>query len=80
MTKTKLPATPRGYISIRSDIITLLDAARIAAARNINSLMTASYWDIGRRMVEAEQKGKKRAEYNEQLIARLSVDLMARFG
>nr|WP_264628192.1 PDDEXK nuclease domain-containing protein [Candidatus Symbiopectobacterium sp. NZEC135] len=42
--------------------------------------MTASYWDIGRRVIEAEQKGRRRAGYGEQLIARLSNDLTARFG
>lgn len=51
-----------------------------AAARSVNALMTASYWEIGRRIVEAEQQGKRRAGYGEQLIARLSVDLTARFG
>ncbi|MGV8422341.1 DUF1016 N-terminal domain-containing protein, partial [Pseudomonas aeruginosa] len=34
----------------------------------------------GRRIVEAEQQGKRRAGYGEQLIARLSADLTARFG
>ncbi|VFR18948.1 FIG074102: hypothetical protein [plant metagenome] len=42
--------------------------------------MTASYWKIGRRIVEAEQKGRRRAGYGEQLMARLSADLTARFG
>lgn len=42
--------------------------------------MTASYWEIGCRIVEAEQQGKRRAGYGEQLIARLSADLTARFG
>jgi predicted nuclease of restriction endonuclease-like (RecB) superfamily len=42
--------------------------------------MTASYWEIGRRIVEAEQQGKRRAGYGEQLIARLSRDLTAQFG
>lgn len=42
--------------------------------------MTASYWEIGRRIVEAEQKGRRRAGYGEQLMARLSADLTARFG
>ncbi|VFR64991.1 FIG074102: hypothetical protein [plant metagenome] len=41
--------------------------------------MTASYWEIGRRIVEAEQKGRRRAGYGEQLMARLSADLTARF-
>jgi hypothetical protein len=35
---------------------------------------------IGRRIVEQEQKGATRARYGEELIARLSTDLSARFG
>lgn len=42
--------------------------------------MTASYWEIGRRIVEAEQRGKRRAGYGEQLIERLASDLTQRFG
>lgn len=51
-------APPAGYEGIHDGIVELLDAARQAAARNVNALMTASYWDIGRRIVEAEQKGR----------------------
>jgi len=40
------------YDSIRSDIVALLESARHAAARSVNALMTASYWEIGRRIVE----------------------------
>jgi len=58
----------------------LLDAARHAVARNVNALMTASYWEVGRRIVEAEQQGRRRAGYGEQLIERLSADLTAQFG
>lgn len=42
--------------------------------------MTARYWEIGRRIVEAEQKGRRRAGYGEQLIERLSLELTGRFG
>jgi len=42
--------------------------------------MTATYWEVGRRIVEHEQHGKKRAGYGEALLERLSVDLTARFG
>jgi hypothetical protein len=71
---------PVGYADIRSGIVGLLDAARQAATRSVNALMTASYWEIGRRIVEAEQKGKRRAGYGEQLIERLASDLTQRFG
>ena len=73
-------AVPAGYAGIHGGIVELLDAARQAAARSVNALMTASYWEIGRRIVEAEQQGERRAGYGEQLIVRLSADLTARFG
>ncbi|CAB3946643.1 Putative nuclease YhcG [Achromobacter insolitus] len=76
----KPPAIPSGYAGIHGGIVELLDAARQAAARSVNALMTASYWEIGRRIVEAEQKGRRRAGYGEQLMERLSADLTARFG
>ena len=76
----KVSAVPAGYVDVRTGIVELLNAARQAAARNVNALMTASYWEIGRRIVEAEQKGKRRAGYGEQLIERLSADLTQQFG
>lgn len=73
-------ALPAGYAGIHSGIVELLGAARQAAARSVNALMTASYWEIGRRIVEAEQQGKRRAGYGEQLMERLSTDLTEQFG
>jgi predicted nuclease of restriction endonuclease-like (RecB) superfamily len=40
----------------------------------------ATYWLMGRRIVEYEQKGKERAEYGEALLKRLSDDLIRQFG
>jgi predicted nuclease of restriction endonuclease-like (RecB) superfamily len=68
------------YGDIHTSIIKVLEAARSAAARSVNTLMTASYWEIGRRIVEFEQGGKERAEYGEALIKRLADDLTRRFG
>ena len=76
----QLPTLTAAYIDVRSGIFELLHAARQATARNVNALMTASYWEIGRRIVEAEQKGKRRAGYGEKLIERLSRDLTQQFG
>lgn len=76
----KSASLPSGYAVVRTGIVELLSAARQAAVRNVNALMTASYWEIGRRIVEAEQKGKRRAGYGEQLIERLSGDLSVQFG
>ncbi|MGF6349546.1 hypothetical protein QF040_004259 [Variovorax sp. W2I14] len=78
--KASAATLPSGYAGIRGGIVELLDAARHVAARSVNSLMTASYWEVGRRIVEAEQKGRRRAGYGEQLIERLSLDLTEQFG
>ncbi|MDY6937295.1 MAG: PDDEXK nuclease domain-containing protein [Cyanobacteriota bacterium] len=57
-----------------------MEASRRQVARSINSVMTATYWAIGQRIVEFEQEGERRAEYGKKLIERLSQDLTTRFG
>lgn len=42
--------------------------------------MTASYWEIGRRIVEFEQGGENRAAYGQALLPKLSADLTRQFG
>ena len=42
--------------------------------------MTATYWEIGRRIVEQELKGEARANYGEQLLELLAKDLTKQFG
>ncbi|MFC1642012.1 YhcG family protein [Myxococcota bacterium] len=42
--------------------------------------MTATYWLVGRRIVDEEQNGRARAEYGKALMARLADDLSSRFG
>lgn len=69
-----------GYEDVLSGVVELLDAARRASARVVNSLMKATYWEIGRRIVNHEEAGQERAAYGEELLARLSTDLTKRFG
>ena len=68
------------YGGLIGGIAELLETARRTAARTVNALMTATYWEIGRRIVEFEQKGATRAGYGEELLAQLAADLSARFG
>jgi len=63
------------YTGLIGGIRELLDTARRSSARAVNALMTATYWEIGHRIVEFEQGGKKRAAYGEELLKRLSDDL-----
>lgn len=69
-----------GYEAVLAEVVGLIDAARRASARSTNAIMTATYWKIGRRVVEAEQGGRRRAGYGERLIEQLAEDLTARFG
>jgi hypothetical protein len=62
----RMTAKPRRYDDICAGIVALLKAARSATARNVNSIMTAAYWEIGRRIVRFEQGGEHRAEYGER--------------
>ena len=71
---------PAVYTAALTDVAEILDAARSATARAVNSMMTAAYWLVGRRIVEYEQGGEARAEYGAELIRRLSVDLTERYG
>ena len=58
----------------------VLDEARNRVLQTVNSAMVLAYWEIGRLIVEHEQKGKARAGYGEFLIKGLSERLAADFG
>lgn len=62
------------------EIERLLTEARRQTARSVNAILTATYWEIGRRIVEFEQGGGKRADYGEAILQRLSEDLTRRIG
>ncbi|DAB28743.1 MAG: hypothetical protein A2513_05405 [Sulfurimonas sp. RIFOXYD12_FULL_33_39] len=64
------------YIEIK----TLLQNARNRVYQTINTTMTETYWQIGKRIVEEEQNGHSRAEYGAGLIKNLSDELTIEFG
>ena len=65
---------------IYQEIHDLLHNARQNIVLNINSTMTKTYFLIGKRIVEEEQNGNKRAEYGKNLIKILSEKLTKEFG
>jgi len=77
--KTKI-GLKENYNLLIGDISFLLESARRTSARAVNSILTATYWEIGRRIVEYEQSGEERAEYGHQLLKNLSYDLTKNFG
>ena len=76
------PAEPLvpGYDQVLGNVVKLLESARRAAARSVNALITATYWEIGRQIVEFDQKGSEQAHYGTVLVTRLASDLTQRFG
>ncbi len=44
----------------------ILQSARNKVVRTVNSTMVETYFEIGRLIVEEEQKGKERAEYGKK--------------
>lgn len=68
------------YVGLVSSVGELLEQARRTSARTVNAILTATYWEIGRRIVEFEQEGKRKAGYGEGLLEQLSIDLRAKFG
>ncbi|MEO5713444.1 MAG: PDDEXK nuclease domain-containing protein [Luteolibacter sp.] len=72
---TKSPAVPGGYTVLIGNIGELLETARRTSARAVNAVMTATYWEVGRRIVEFEQ-----GEYGDAVVDRLAKDLAARLG
>jgi len=63
-----------------SEVRELILCARHAAARVVNTLQVTTNFEIGRRIVEHEQKGSKRAEYGAELLKELSARLTEEFG
>jgi predicted nuclease of restriction endonuclease-like (RecB) superfamily len=71
--------TIKGYDAVFTGMVELLEAARRASARAVNTVMSATYWEVGRRIVECEQGGGEKAGYGMQILTRLSHDLTQRF-
>lgn len=62
------------------EIKLLLHNAKNRVYQTINTTMTQTYFEIGKKIVEEEQEGKARAEYGKALLESLSVELTKEFG
>src|SRR4030042_2140474 len=66
--------------SLLSGIRDLILEARRAVVRGVNAALVWTNFEIGRRIIEYEQSGKRRAEYAEETLKRLSRRLVLEFG
>jgi len=66
--------------NIYDEIKMLIENARTMAYKAVNFAMVQTYWNIGRLIVEHEQKGEAKAEYGKALLKELSKKLTRDFG
>ncbi|QDU20973.1 DUF1016 N-terminal domain-containing protein [Urbifossiella limnaea] len=78
--KPAKPAAEADYPDLLARVSAVLEQGRRSAARTVNAVLAASYWQVGRHVVEREQGGRRKAGYGEELLKRLTADLVARFG
>ena len=61
-------------------VAAIILAARKSVVRHTNSTMVATYFLIGRQIIEHEQAGNKRAQYAKNILPLLSEQLKKQFG
>lgn len=66
--------------SLVNDVRQIIEQGRKQAYATVGKTLLITYWHIGRRIVEEEQKGVQRAEYGTQLIETLSNQLQREYG
>ncbi len=62
------------------DVHEILDEAKSKTYEVANNIMTYAYWNVGKRIIEQEQKGNRKAKYGSYLIKRLSQELSDEYG
>ena len=72
--------TEQGELEFFKSVFDLIQKARRNLEKSINTAMNATYYEIGRRIVEKEQQGEKRAQYGKHILKGLSDYLTASLG
>ena len=62
--KQSMPGNARLFTELKELIL----SARKAVVRNVNTIQVITNFEIGRHIVEHEQKGREKAEYGEKLL------------
>lgn len=73
-------AVLKGQENLLSEIRSIWETARTQAVRSVDTALVKANWLIGCQIVEAQQGGKKRAGYGEQLLRFLSENLSREYG
>ena len=79
MANTELMDT-EDELKFYQDVHAILDEAKSKIYEAANNIMTYAYWNVGKRIIEQEQKGNRKAKYGSYLIKRLSQELSDEYG
>ncbi len=80
MSRAPVTTTTHELAPLITELRRLIHSAHHAVATTVNTLQVMTNFEIGRRIVEHEQKGSERAEYGRELLKELSVLLVEEFG
>ncbi len=67
-------------IDLIQDLKDLIHQAKAKVVTTVNTVMVQTYWHIGKRLVEDEQQGEKRAKYGTNQLQNISKELTKEFG
>ena len=62
------------------DVCSIIEQGRQQAYANVGQIAIYTYWNVGRRIVEEEQGGQRRASYGTKLMKNLAEDLIPIYG
>ena len=68
------------YNNLVDTINQMIVSSKKSIAKTINKTMVFTYWNIGKYIVEFEQKGEKRAKYGTELLKKIAIDLTSNIG
>ena len=77
---TTAKARPDSLKGLLTEVRQLIQSARRGVASIVDTFQVMTNYEIGRRIVEHEQKGAKRAAYGTELLKELSARLTDEFG
>jgi predicted nuclease of restriction endonuclease-like (RecB) superfamily len=81
MSRAKNPSLPQTPVTeLAGRITTIIETARKRVQSVVDHEMVRAYWEIGREIVEDEQKGEKRAGYGEYILKDLTTALTSQYG
>ena len=66
--------------AVVADLKQIIDNGRYLAYSSVATTAVLTYWNVGKRIVQEEQGGQKRAEYGRRLLGKIAIELTKEYG